>query len=40
MEYGTACEPHAVATLINNVLPTTEEFAGLVYVEEGMIMIV
>ena len=35
MRYGTDSEPHAVATLVSNVLPIIPEFADLVYVEEG-----
>ena len=36
MQYGTNAEPHAIATLVNNVLPLRAEFAGLTYLEEGI----
>lgn len=35
MKYGTEAEPHAIATLVNNILPMNDEFAGLQYREEG-----
>ena len=35
MAYGTESEPHAIATLITNVLPVCLEFKGLAYAEEG-----
>ena len=35
MKYGTDCEPYAISTLVNNVIPLCEEFKGLVYKEEG-----
>ena len=35
MQYGTENEPHAMATLVNRILPVVPELQGLTYIEEG-----